>query len=490
MKTAARSRRRFVACVFLACIAIVPARSAHAQGSASRPTSSVAIEVFDFNLIATLVRANHPIARNARVAVEAARADERIARGGFDPTISGSVDQKTYKGTQYYGFGNVKLAVPTPFGVDVQFGFERAMGTYLNPERRVPSRGLFSAGFKIPLGQRIITDERRTALAVARAGVTSAEADSASAVNKLLLQVAKDFSAWYEAAWLDSLVRGSETLASVRLGAVRQRVLQGEAPAIDTIEATLELTRRRVLRVDTERNRINARLQLETDLWGAHGEPLALDVNSVPQLEIFPANWPRRASAMLSDSALKSLIVRHPDVLKARARETQLSASRRLAFQGLLPNAYAEASAISIDANQIVQPTDQSAKLSATLTQSVFMIRERNRLNAAGLRLTQANVDVTRVERDVQSGIGMAQADVRATQSMLELQQRGLELARLLQQGEQRRFEAGESTVFLINTRDRSVLDESMKLISLKSKLFASLMALQNARGIVDDRML
>lgn len=474
----------------LICSAGVSTQSALAQNTSSGGDAPFNAERLNFASVAALVRANHPVAVNARAAVEAARADERVARGGFDPSITGSVDQKTYKGTEYYTFGNVKLAVPTPLGVDVQFGFERAMGQYLNPERRVPSSGLFSAGLKIPLGRGIITDDRRTAIIVARATVRAAEADSSASLNKLLVQVAKDYATWYEASLLDSLVGESEALALVRLNAVRQRVVLGEAPAIDTVEASLELTRRRVLKADTERNRTNGRLQLETHLWSGNQRRITLPALSVPAGNILPTAWRTFADVAERDSSVRVFLAAHPDVVKARARESQQQANRKLVAQGLLPNVSAQLLSISSNAGSLSSIDRESSKLSADVTQSLFMIRERNRFSAAGLRFSQAVVDVARVERDVEAAIGVATADLRATRQMLGLQETALELSRLLQTGEQRRFDSGESTVFLVNTRDRSVLDEAMKLVSLRAKMFVSLISLQNARGVVDEGIL
>ena len=48
---------------------------------------------------------------------------------------------------------------------------------------------LIKLGFSVPLGQRLLTDERRVALAQARALQTVAEADQAAALNKLLLDL-------------------------------------------------------------------------------------------------------------------------------------------------------------------------------------------------------------------------------------------------------------------------------------------------------------
>lgn len=73
------------------------------------------------------------------------------------------------------------------------------MGRYFNPDRRTDGNGTFAAGISIPLGQRIVTDERRTALQQARAARDAGDAERLGIVNKLLYAAAKDYGSWYEA---------------------------------------------------------------------------------------------------------------------------------------------------------------------------------------------------------------------------------------------------------------------------------------------------
>jgi outer membrane protein TolC len=55
----------------------------------------------------------------------------------------------------------------------------------------------------------------------------------------------------------------------------------------------------------------------------------------------------------------------------------------------------------------------------------------------------------------------------------------------ILQRGEETRFQAGESSLFLINARENKTLEALQKLQELKSKYYQTENALQWAAGIL-----
>ncbi|HRN53436.1 MAG TPA: hypothetical protein PK788_08060, partial [Gemmatimonadaceae bacterium] len=110
------------------------------------------------------VIATHPQVRQAEEARRQADAELLTARGGFDPYLSAMWDTKRFKGIGYYDELDARLVLPTPWGVDFKLGWERAAGQIINPERATPGEGLLSFGITMPIGPRLLTDERRTAL--------------------------------------------------------------------------------------------------------------------------------------------------------------------------------------------------------------------------------------------------------------------------------------------------------------------------------------
>jgi outer membrane protein TolC len=434
-----------------------------------RPQSSGA--VLPFGEFAAQVRAHHPVARQAALVSDQARAEQQVARGAFDPVLSAAWDRKTFGSTEYYDYATAKLTVPTPFGVDMVVGYERADGRYVSPDRRTPTSGLLSAGLSVPIGQRILTVERRTALAVARGLRGAADADRDAALNRLHVQATRDYAGWYEAWRRAAIAREGLSLAEFRLRAVRQRVRAGEAAAIDTIEAGLEVQRRLVQREEAAQSLFAARLAAEAHLWSASGEPAAMPEHAAPAID---RQTPLPAVDSASVEGWVAFAARaHPEVRRASGRTDQTEAQRRLAAQQLLPAVELQAAALADRGTGRLPTTGASAddaKLGVTAKLPHLVLRERGRLAGAVARDEQQRWELARVRRDVAVVVRTAANDLSTLDRLLLAQEQVVAQVRLLLAGELRRFEAGESTLFLVNTRERAVLDEEVRRAGLEAR--------------------
>jgi outer membrane protein TolC len=83
-------------------------------------------------------------------------------------------------------------------------------------------------------------------------------------------------------------------------------------------------------------------------------------------------------------------------------------------------------------------------------------------------------VERERVRREIGYAVRVAANDLAAVVRLLGVQRTTVEQARLLRDGEQRKFENGESTLFLVNARERLVLDEQLKLAALEGRALAA----------------
>jgi outer membrane protein TolC len=70
-----------------------------------------------------------------------------------------------------------------------------------------------------------------------------------------------------------------------------------------------------------------------------------------------------------------------------------------------------------------------------------------------------------------------------ATQSQVLLYQSNVNNLQRLLRAEEEKFSLGESSMFLVNTRETKLLESQQKLAELKSKFFTKLLAVQWASG-------
>lgn len=463
--------------VLAACVTLAPA------AGRAQAIDTVGVP-YTFPAFVDVVLANHPVSQQARLVAEQARAELRQAWGAFDPKLVANWDQKRFGGTDYYRYFDAEMKIPLPIGADVTLAFDRTMGRYINPDRRTTGAGTFSAGISLPLGQRIITDERRTALQQARAARDAGEADRVGILNKLLFSAAKDYGTWYETWRRRVIAVEGEALADFRLRAIRQRVANGESAPIDTVEALLELQRRQVTRYETEATFYVATLNLTAYLWDERGQPAALPGDAKPVLDGLGRGG---LDSTRLNRLLETATQRNPDLLKVRAKVQQAQADRLLATQGLLPFAEAKLAAIGdrgtdqafFDRERI----DDNYKAGLQVAMPLLFLKERGKFGATGAKLEFQEFERERLRRDVEFDVRAAIFDLANLERLLERQVANVRNARLLRDAEQVRFENGESTLLILNLRERLVLDEAGKLASLEAKVASARGALALATG-------
>lgn len=428
------------------------------------------------------VAANHPVVRQARLLAEQARAELLAARGAWDPTVSASLASKTFGGREYYDYAEAALRIPTPIGADIKVGYERNVGTYASDDIRTSRGGLVTAGLSIPLGQRLVTDERRAALRQARALRDVADADRRAIVNKLLLAAAKDYARWYEAWRRRQVAQEGIALAAFRLVAVRGRVASGEAPAVDTVEARLEVQRREVTLIEAEAAWFAATLAVGANLWDERGLPVPLPDDARPALD---GLQPEPVDSARVPAWLAQALRAHPDLLKNAGKIRAQEAQRLFAAQKLLPFAELQLAGLADrdDTGALASPSSEDVKTGLEVKTPLLFMRERGTLGAYSARLEAERVERDRLRREVEVTVRVAANDLLTLDRLLALQRDATAQARALRDAEQRRFDAGESSLLVVNLRERLVLDEALKLASLEAKYAGARAELAAALG-------
>ena len=430
------------------------------------------------------VRASHPQVRQAALARQVADAELLAARGAFDPSLSATWDTKDFKGIGYYDEIDARLTIPTPWGLDFKVGWERAAGQIINPERATPATGLLSAGIAIPLGPRLLTDERRTAMRQAELAQGAADADLDATLARVLQSAARAWGSWAESVRRASIATEGVELASFRLEALRRRVIEGDAAAIDSVEALAEVERRELQRLDAVAAMQSARLGIESWLWNADGTPERLAAGVEPARE---ARLAGESNIAATGDALAFLVARHPFVQQATARWRQADAQRRLAAVSLLPSASVELSGLSAgrsigDVN-FPQADGDDTKFAGSVRIPLFARRELGRLRAAEDRSRSLLLERDKVKRDVEIEAERALIELRVVDAQITRQAALLTMQERLLEAEQQRFTAGESSLLIVNLRERAVLDERLRVAALVSRRAVALGTLAVALG-------
>ncbi len=398
----------------------------------------------------------HPIALQAALLDDAAAAYLRKARGAFDPKLFASEKSKSFGGTEYYGYRSTGFLAETPIGLALESSWNATDGVYLNPESTLPAGGIWSVGATLRLGQGLLTDSRRTALRQAEAYVDLNAAQRCALLNDLILEAADSYWKWYKAHEVAQVAAEAEQLAYTRLEGIRAAVLGGDRAAIDTVEARLRWSTRRMEAATASTELFQTRAKAESWLWDLAGRPSELSSEMIPTA---PVDW-KEASSWVDANALNGAArsarwADHPLYEMLAAKGAAADADIRLAREQLKPQLDARIAALSA-ASPVEPNSDYTFEFKAALP--LFLRKERGDLELARINRENIALDLENKSRKWQAdalGAGLAWSSyVNQWQAAREAEF----LAEVLLEAEGIKFDEGESSVFLINSREASLI--------------------------------
>ncbi len=443
---------------------------------------------------------NHPVARQAYLLSELARQDLRLAQGNFDPKLKSNFAIKQFgdKNTTYYNTWDSKLEVPLWFPMDLNVGYERNSGEYLNNELENTQNGLIYAGVSLPVGRGLLVDERRTAVRTARLMQDIAVADQIKEINKVLLSAAKAYWEWYYAYEAYQVINEVEQLAETRYRGVVRQVVNGDVAPFDSLKAYINYQERDVLRAQAALEYENTKLTASVFLWRTD------DDNAIP-LEIAENTVPVRTDS-LSNLSLEDLDdlqrlarLNHPEITKLGAKIQQLQIQQRLNREFLKPEINLKynflANTLSKGDNALFNPSpvdngnglvpwyENNYRAGVEFYFPLFLRKERAKLAQTRVKLEQNFFERSFVQRTVENQINTAYNTLYNLNTVIAMQREMVRNYERLLQGELRKFEFGESSIFLVNTRETELLDARVKLLKLYTQYEKAKLELQYAAG-------
>ena len=424
----------------------------------------------------------HPLVKQADFFPQAANQELLMSRGQFDPKLRADFYRKSFDGKDYYNLFNPELKVPTWPGIDLKAGWERNVGPYVSNEHKTPQKGLQYVGVSVPVGQGLMTDVRRTTLKQARIAVSIAGAERLKEINKILFSAAKAYWEWYFNAAQLQLAQTAYTLANERYVAVKQRVFVGDQAPIDSVEAHIFKQDREIFLRQAQLDETNSRLMVSGFLWSETTEPVDLNAGASPEV---PANY----QLTISDSTAAALMAvaktQHPEIQKNIFKLNNLELDRRLGREMLKPQLNLHYSWLSRTDTNIWagNSIDRNYKFGFDFSFPLLVRKERGKLGLIRTKIIQTQLEQAQLQRDIEIEIRTTLNDIRNFEGQIFLQQQMVANYQRLRDGELKKFENGESSLFLINSREAKLIEARIKLVSLESKYQKERSALWYAAG-------
>ncbi|MCS7298086.1 MAG: TolC family protein, partial [Bacteroidia bacterium] len=419
------------------------------------------------------VLTHHPLARAINLYPQTVQAQAQSTAGVWDPRLSGSLLQKSFKDQLYFNLFSAEVKIPVWNGVDIKGLYEQTGGFSLNPEDQTPASGLSGGGISFPLGQGLLIDYRRAAIQKARLYARMAPHERQLLLAELILEVAQDYWGWFAAYYKLRVYQSQVEVARARLTFLREALIHGEATRADTLEAFVELNLRQQLLNQAQAELFKKALLVQRHLWdeseSAIGDFLGLyrpdsSIPYVPREE-----WER-------------LIANHPKLRLYELKGRLIEVERRWAAERLRP--FLQAEYLFLREPQKWgegwnQPFRTNYKLSIQFAMPLYLREARGALTAAQVELRRLLFEQSYEARSLYNkALGQL--------GMVDSLERQLDMQRLLTQSlfelvelEMIRFRAGESDLFVVNRREREAFSALLSLYDLYARYGVAVAELQ-----------
>ncbi len=416
------------------------------------------------------VKKYHPIAKQAELVIAVGEANLMKARGGFDPKVEVDYNRKKFKGTEYYDQLNATFKIPTWYGVELKGNFEQTDGDFLNPVQSLPDDGLYSAGVSFSLGQGFLANNRMATLRKAKYFREQTLAERDLLVNEILFEASVAYFDWIQTFNDREIYRNFLDNAAIRFEGVKERAISGDIAAIDTVEAKIAYQNRALSLTQAEVALRNAALKLSNFLWMPDDVPVELEDNVIPDTSL--RSDIDIALEILGKSLDSFTIENHPKIKSLGLKIDQLVIDRRLKTNNLLPKIDLEYNFLTETPELINSLGSENYKSGLNIRLPLFLRKERGDLKLAKFKVRDAEYEYNNAAVTITNKILAIYNELDSFEKQNQLVYDIVSNYDALLSGEERKFSFGESSLFLINSRERSLIDAKLKQNELQNKFF------------------
>ena len=426
---------------------------------------------FTYDEFLGYVKKYHPLVKTANLEISRAQANLMMARGGFDPKIEVDFDKKQFKNQEYFSILNSSFKIPTWYGIEIKAGFDNNEGIFLNPENTVPNQGLTSLGITVPLGQGLFINQRMADVRQAKIQLKLSQAERKLQAIEVLYDASIAYFNWKKNYSEVQLYEEYNRYALIRFEGIKSLIKEGDKPAIDSVEAGI-IVKNRILNLeDSSQKLAKAKLELSNFLWLENNIPLELADELIPELQLeFTIQESLRTNDLLNTDFS---IINHPKISALQSKIDILNVERKLKANMLLPKVDVGYSYIS-EPSYIDNYRFEDYKVGLDFSFPLFLRKERG-----SLKLTKFKVQETEFALDIETvqltnKINAQKVEITSLVKQKELIKALVQDNLTMLSSEERLFSFGESSLFLINTRENNLVLSQLSRIALENRFYIS----------------
>ncbi|WP_395075455.1 TolC family protein [Flavobacterium sp.] len=426
---------------------------------------------FTYNEYLGYVKKYHPLVKTANLELNKAQANLMMARGGFDPKIQVDFDKKQFKDSDYYSILNSSFKIPTWYGIELKASFDNNEGIYLNPENTVPNQGLTSFGINIPLAQGLFINQRMADLRKAKIQIQLSDAERKLQAIQVLYNASVAYFNWKKNFNEVKLYQNYASNAEVRFKGTKSLIEQGDKPAIDSTEAGIIVKNRLLSLEDSNLKLTKSKLELSNFLWLENNIPLELSDALIPEEKLeFTIQETLRTNDLLNQNFT---ITNHPKINALQSKIDILTVEQKLKANLLLPKIDVGYSYLS-EPSYIDNYQFKDYKVGLNFYFPLFLRKERGNLRLAKLKVQETVFELDLEKVQLTNKINAQKIEIQSLTRQKNLINSLVKDNLTMLNSEERLFSFGESSMFLINTRENNLVSAQLSQIALENRFYIS----------------
>ena len=299
--------------------------------------------------------------------------------------------------------------------------------------------------------------------------VKQAQADRDIFVNNVLYQAALTYFDWLKAFNEYQVYNEFLANAQLRFDGIKQSVEVGERAAIDSVEARIVLNNRKLNLEKSRVTLLKRQLEVANFLWLENFIPLELQDNVIPEVNSMLNAESVLGTVSLTDEAFQ--VENHPKVQSLNFKYDGLTVDKRLKTNKLLPRIDLQYNFLSESYNTARSFNTANYKSGLSVRFPLFLRKERGDLRLAKIKLQDTKFEIDATKLNLQNKVRGVQAELSSYELQLELLQTVVDDYVVLLAAEERKFNLGESSIFLVNSRETKLIEAKLKLVELNNTI-------------------
>lgn len=410
---------------------------------------------------------NHPLAEKARNSKQYGELNYNAERGNYDPIVSGEYQSKYYDQKNYYTSLQSEIKQPIYTSQYLKLGYEYGSGKYLAPENSTPVNGLPYLGLEVGVLQGLKIDKRRADVLKSKEYMNFYEAEQNLQLNELLFNSAQVYFDWLFTFKIMRLNSYFIQLAEQRLNGIKAMSQIGERPSIDTVEAAVFLQSRLMdlQAAEIENQKVtNALLSLS---WNRKTQEVFSSV-------ILPYDSLENCYQQVKSNMMKKIYQDtfvNPVITQYLAKQNVLEIEKKLKKEMIKPKLNVNYNFLS--SNQtVIDPvfSTNNYKWGANLSFPLLLRNSRNEYKMAKIQVQNNQFDMMNKNNELNFKLKAIKQNLSLLSSQILNAERSVQYSKKLLEAERLKFSNGESSLFMLNTRENKWLELEMKLAEYKLK--------------------